>query len=53
VRIEVDLESLPLADGVADVAAQLGVPAYELAATGARISSCAPRCASRRRPSWA
>src|SRR5262249_18051379 len=34
VRIEIDLESLPLADGVADVAAQLDVPAHELAATG-------------------
>ena len=34
VRIEIDLESLPLAPGVADVAAQLGISAYELAATG-------------------
>lgn len=34
VCLEIDLEALPLAPGVADVAAQLGVPAYELAATG-------------------
>ena len=34
VRIEIDLDALPLADGVAEVAAQLGVPAAELAATG-------------------
>jgi thiamine-monophosphate kinase len=34
VRIEIDLDSLPLADGVAAVAAQLGVPAAELGATG-------------------
>jgi thiamine-monophosphate kinase len=34
VRIEIDLDVLPLADGVAEVAAQLGVPAAELGATG-------------------
>ncbi len=34
VHVEIDLEALPLADGVAEVAAQLGVPAWELAATG-------------------
>jgi len=34
VRIEIDLAALPLAPGVADVAAQLDVPAAELAATG-------------------
>jgi thiamine-monophosphate kinase len=34
VRIEIDLAALPLAPGVEDVAAQLGVPAAELAATG-------------------
>jgi thiamine-monophosphate kinase len=34
VRVEIDLEALPLADGVAQVAAQLGVEAHELAATG-------------------
>ncbi len=34
VRIEIDLETLPLADGVADVAAQLDVEPYRLAAAG-------------------
>jgi thiamine-monophosphate kinase len=34
VRIEIDLGTLPLADGVAEVADQLGVPAAELGATG-------------------
>jgi thiamine-monophosphate kinase len=34
VRIEIDLDALPLAPGVAEVAEQLGVPAAELAATG-------------------
>jgi thiamine-monophosphate kinase len=34
VRIEIDLDALPLADGVAEVAGQLGVPAAELGATG-------------------
>jgi thiamine-monophosphate kinase len=34
VRIEIDLDALPLADGVAEVAAQLGVPAAEMGATG-------------------
>ena len=34
VRIEIDLDALPLAAGVADVAAQLGVPAAELGAAG-------------------
>src|SRR3954452_20232819 len=34
VHIEVDLATLPLAAGVAEVAAQLGVPAAELGATG-------------------
>jgi thiamine-monophosphate kinase len=34
VRVEIDLDALPLAPGVTDVAAQLGVPAHELAATG-------------------
>jgi thiamine-monophosphate kinase len=33
VGIEIDLERLPIADGVAAVAAQIGVPAGELAAT--------------------
>jgi thiamine-monophosphate kinase len=31
VRIEIDLDALPLAEGVARVAAELGVPAWELA----------------------
>jgi thiamine-monophosphate kinase len=34
VRIEIDLDALPLAEGVAAVAGQLGVPGAELAATG-------------------
>jgi thiamine-monophosphate kinase len=34
VRIEIDLAALPLAPGVAEVAATLGVPPAELAATG-------------------
>jgi thiamine-monophosphate kinase len=34
VRIEIDLDALPLADGVAAVADQLGVPAPDLGATG-------------------
>jgi thiamine-monophosphate kinase len=34
VRIDIDLDALPLADGVAEVADQLGVPAAELGATG-------------------
>jgi thiamine-monophosphate kinase len=34
VHIEVDLAALPLAAGVAEVAAQLGLPAAELGATG-------------------
>jgi thiamine-monophosphate kinase len=34
VAIEIDLDALPLAPGVADVAAQLGVEPWELAATG-------------------
>jgi thiamine-monophosphate kinase len=34
VRIEIDLEALPVAPGVADVAHQLGVPGSELAAVG-------------------
>jgi thiamine-monophosphate kinase len=32
VALHIDLDALPLADGVADVARQLGVPAWELAA---------------------
>ena len=33
-HIEIDLDAVPLAPGVADVAAQLGVPPAQLAATG-------------------
>ncbi len=32
VRIEIDLDALPLAEGVAEVASELGLPAWELAA---------------------
>jgi thiamine-monophosphate kinase len=45
VRAEVDLEALPLAPGVAEVAAQLGVPGWELAATGGEdyeLCACLP-----------
>jgi thiamine-monophosphate kinase len=45
VRIEVDLEALPLAPGVADVAAQLGVEPWELAAGGGEdfeLCACLP-----------
>jgi thiamine-monophosphate kinase len=42
VRIEVDLEALPLAPGVAEVAAQLGIEPWELAATaGEDFELCA------------
>ena len=34
VAIDIDLDALPLAPGVADVAAQLGVEPWELAAAG-------------------
>jgi thiamine-monophosphate kinase len=34
VRLAVELGALPLADGVAEAAAELGVPAWQLAATG-------------------
>jgi thiamine-monophosphate kinase len=34
VRIEIDLDALPLAPGVADVAAAIGMPPWELAAGG-------------------
>src|SRR5215218_4785908 len=34
VRLEIDLDALPLADGVAEVAQQLSVPAAEVGATG-------------------
>jgi len=34
VRLRVDLDALPLEDGVSEIAAELGLPAWELAATG-------------------
>ena len=45
VRLELDAAALPLADGVAEVAAQLGVGAAELAATGGEdyeLCACLP-----------
>jgi thiamine-monophosphate kinase len=45
VRIEIDLDALPLADGVADVARQLGLAPAELAATGGEdyeLLACGP-----------
>jgi len=45
VLLRVDLDRLPLADGVADVAAQLGVPPADLAATGGEdfeLCACVP-----------
>ncbi len=33
-RVELDLARLPLAEGVAEVAREIGIPAYELAAAG-------------------
>jgi thiamine-monophosphate kinase len=33
-RLDIDLDAVPVAPGVAEVAAQLGVPAWELAAAG-------------------
>src|SRR4051794_34890787 len=44
-RLEIDLERLPVADGVAQVAAQLGTGADELAATGGEdfeLLACVP-----------
>ncbi len=46
VRIELTLGALPLADGVADVAAQLGLPAPVLAATAGddyELCACVPQ----------
>ena len=34
VRLRVDLDALPVEDGVSEIAAELGLPAWELAATG-------------------
>jgi thiamine-monophosphate kinase len=48
VRLELDAARLPLADGVAEVAAALGVPAAELAATGGEdyeLCACVPEAA--------
>jgi thiamine-monophosphate kinase len=45
VRIEIDLDALPLAQGVADVAAQLGLEPWEPAATGGEdfeLCACLP-----------
>jgi thiamine-monophosphate kinase len=45
VRIEIDLDALPLADGVAEVADQLGVAPWELAAGGGEdfeLCACLP-----------
>ena len=45
VRIEVDLEQLPIADGVAEVAARLGVEPWQLAAAGGEdyeLCACGP-----------
>jgi thiamine-monophosphate kinase len=45
VRVEIDLEALPLAPGVLEVAEALGVPAAELAATGGEdyeLLACGP-----------
>jgi thiamine-monophosphate kinase len=45
VRIEIDLDALPLASGVADVAAQLGLEPWEPAATGGEdfeLCACLP-----------
>jgi len=45
VRLRIELERVPLAEGVAEVAAQLGVDPYELAATGGEdfeLLACAP-----------
>jgi thiamine-monophosphate kinase len=45
VVLEIDLEALPLDDGVAEVAARLGVPAWELAAAAGEdyeLCACVP-----------
>ena len=45
VRIEIDLDALPIAEGVAEVAEQLGISAAELAATGGEdyeLLACGP-----------
>ncbi len=48
VAIEIDLDALPLAPGLAEVAQQLGVPAWELAAAGGEdfeLCACLPASA--------
>jgi thiamine-monophosphate kinase len=50
VTLDVDLDRLPLADGVAAVAAQLGAPAWELGAAGGEdfeLCACLPEAAAR------
>ena len=47
-RIELDAAALPLADGVADVAVELGMEPAELAATGGEdyeLCACVPAAA--------
>ena len=49
VRLDVDLDALPLAAGVRDVAAQLGVEPWELGATGGEdfeLCACLPAAAA-------
>ncbi|HEX2087091.1 MAG TPA: thiamine-phosphate kinase [Solirubrobacteraceae bacterium] len=44
-RLEIDVDALPVAPGVAEVAEQLGVPAHELAAAGGEdyeLLACGP-----------
>jgi len=50
VDIEIEIAALPLAPGVAEVAAQLGVPAAELAATGGEDYELCVCVAPARRP---
>jgi thiamine-monophosphate kinase len=48
VRIELDAATLPLAEGMAEVAAQLGIEPAELAATGGEdyeLCACVPEAA--------
>ena len=51
VRLDVDLDAVPAAPGVADVAAQLGVPVWELTAAGGEdfeLCACLPARGGRR-----
>jgi thiamine-monophosphate kinase len=55
VRIELDAAALPLADGVAEVAEQLGVTPAELAATGGEdyeLCVCVPEAAPTTGLTW-